>query len=111
MSYIAVAGLVVSVGTSIIAGQEGKKQAEKQLELQKRIALAQLAEQEKVEMEKLRIEQELGNANILASNLTAYRIGLQKESTARLKDTGIYVAGLGAGMGSFYGLYLMFSKD
>jgi hypothetical protein len=43
--------------------------------------------------------------------LLEYRKSLQSESTARLKDTWIYVAGLGIGMGSFYGLYLMFSKD
>ena len=111
MSYVAVAGTVVSIGTSIIGGQEGKKQAEKQLEVQKRYMLAKLASDEKFEMEKLRVEQETARTGILADSLLAYRLGLQKESTARLKDTGIYVAGLGAGMGSFFGLYLMFSKD
>jgi hypothetical protein len=111
MSYVAVAGTVVSIGMGVVGNQASKKQAEKQFEFQKQFAIAQLAEQEKYDTEKLRIEQELGNANILASNLTAYRIGLQKESTARLKDTGIYVAGLGIGMGTFYGLYLMFSKE
>jgi hypothetical protein len=111
MAWPAVIGTVASIGTSIIGGQASKKQAEKQFEFQKQFAIAQLAQQEKLETEKLRVEQEIGNANILASNLTAYRIGLQKESTARLKDTGIYVAGLGIGMGTFYGLYLMFSKE
>jgi len=111
MSYVAVAGTVVSIGMGVVGNQASKKQAEKQFEFQKQFAIAQLAEQEKYDTEKLRIEQELGNANILASNLTAYRIVLQKESTARLKDTGIYVAGLGIGMGTFYGLYLMFSKE
>lgn len=111
MSYVAVAGTVVSIGMGVVGNQASKKQAEKQFEFQKQFAIAQLAEQEKYDTEKLRIEQELGNANILASNLTAYRIVLQKESTARLKDTGIYVAGLGIGMGTFYGLFLMFSKE
>ena len=84
---------------------------EKQRELQTQIALTNLASQEKFAMEKLRIEQETARTGILANSLLAYRESLQKESTARLKDTGIYVAGLGVGMGSFYGLYLMFSKD
>jgi hypothetical protein len=111
MSYIAVAGIAVSIGTGVMGAQAGKKQAEKTRELQKRIAVAQLASDEKIAMEKLRIEQETARTGILASSLLAYREALQKESTARLKDTGIYVAGLGVGMGSFYGLYLMFSKD
>lgn len=111
MSYVAVAGTVVSIGMSVVAGEASKKQAEKQFEFQKQYAVAKLASDEKFNMEKLRIEEETARTGILASNLTAYREALQKESTARLKDTGIYVAGLGIGMGSFYGLYLMFSKD
>ena len=111
MAWVAVGGTVISIGMSVIGGQAAKKQAAKQLDLQRQIALTNLASQEKYEMEKLRVEQETARTGILAGNLLAYRQSLQKESTARLKDTGIYVAGLGVGMGSFYGLYLMFSKD
>jgi hypothetical protein len=46
----------------------------------------------------------------LANSLLAYRQTLQLESTARLKDTWLYVTGLGIGMGIFYGLYL-FTQD
>lgn len=111
MSYIAVGGAVVSIGTALIGGQASKKQAEKQRALQTQIAVSNLALQEKIAMEDLRIKQEIATTGILASSLLAYRQSLQKESTARLKDTGIYVAGIGVGMGSFFGLYLMFSKD
>ena len=111
MSYIAVAGLVVSVGTSIIGSEASKKQAEKTRELQKQLTIATLASDEKIAMEKLRIEQENANIGILASSLTDYRKALQTESTTRLHDTGIYVAMIGVGMGTFYGLYLMASKD
>jgi hypothetical protein len=111
MAWVAVGGAVVSIGMGVLGNQASKKMAEKQLALQKQIAITQLASSEKIAMEKLRIEQETARTGILASQLTSYRIALQKESTARLKDTGIYVAGLGIGMGSFYGLYLMFSKD
>ena len=111
MTWVAVGCTVVSIGMGIAGNKAAKKQAEKQLEQGKRIALAQLASNEKLAMEKLRIEQETARTGILASSLLAYRQSLQKESTARLKDTGIYVAGLGIGMGSFYGLYLMISKD
>ena len=111
MSYVAVGGTVISIGMSFLGNEASKKTAEKQLNLQKQIAISKLASDEKFAMEKLRIEQETATTGILASSLLAYRESLQKESTARLKDTGIYVAGLGIGMGSFYGLYLMFSKD
>jgi hypothetical protein len=111
MAWVAVGGAVVSIGMGVLGGQASKKMAEKQLALQKQIAITQLASNEKIAMEKLRIEQETARTGILASSLLEYRKALQKESTARLKDTGIYVAGLGIGMGSFYGLYLMFSKD
>jgi hypothetical protein len=111
MAWVAVGGAVVSIGMGILGNEASKKQAEKQLEFQKQFAITKLASDEKFAMEKLRIEQETARTGILAGSLLAYRESLQKESTARLKDTGIYVAGLGIGMGSFYGLYLMFSKD
>jgi hypothetical protein len=47
---------------------------------------------------------------IFADNSRKYREALQKESTIRLRDTWIYVAGLGAGTGVIYGVYLMASK-
>ena len=111
MAWVAVGGAVISIGMGIVGNQASRKIAEKQLEFQKQFAIAKLASDEKFAMEKLRVEQETARTGILATQLTSYRIALQKESTARLKDTGIYVAGLGIGMGSFYGLYLMFSKD
>lgn len=111
MAWLVVGGTVVSVGMGVIGNQASKKQAEKNRELQKQIALAQLASDEKYAMEKLRIEQETATTGILISSLTDYRKTLQVESTTRLKDTGIYVAMLGAGMGTFYGLYLMVAKD
>ena len=111
MAWVAVAGIAVSIGTSVLGAEASKKQAEKTRELQRQIAVAQFASDEKFQMEKLRVEQETATTGILASSLLEYRKTLQKESTTRLKDTGIYVAMLGAGMGTFYGLYLMTSKD
>jgi hypothetical protein len=111
MSYIAVGCAVVSIGVSIAGNSSAKKQAEKNREAQLRIAFAQMAEDEKIALEKLRIEREIATTGILASSLLEYRKTLQVESTARLKDTGIYVAMLGFGMGSFYGLYLMVAED
>jgi len=102
---------VVSVGMGLLGNEASKKQAEKNRELQRQMAVAQLVSDEKFAMEKLRVEQETATTGILISSLTDYRKALQVESTTRLKDTGIYVAMLGVGMGSFYGLYLMVAKD
>jgi L-cystine uptake protein TcyP (sodium:dicarboxylate symporter family) len=48
MSYIAVGGMVLSLGTSILGGASAKKQAQKQRELQKDMKLAELSINEKL---------------------------------------------------------------
>ena len=100
----------VSLVSSLLGNASAKKQAEKQRELQKQLKLSELALTERLAMEKIRAEQETARTTILANSLLAYRNTLQIESTARLKDTWLYVTGLGIGMGIFYGLYL-FTKD
>jgi hypothetical protein len=66
---------------------------------------------EKLFEEKIRAEQEIARFDILANTLLSYRETLQKESTIRLRDTWIYVAGIGCGTGIIYGVYLMSSKS
>jgi gas vesicle protein len=104
----AIAGAVVS---SVVGGIFGASEGKKNRELQKKLALAQLSMDEKLSEEKIRAEQETARLNILANTLLAYRETLQKESTARLKDTWLYVTGLGIGLGILYGVYLIGSKD
>lgn len=111
MSYVAVAGLAVSVVTSVVGGQSAKKEARKQRELMKQLKLQELALEDRLTMEKIRAEQENVRTNILASSLLSYRQTLQSESTQRLKDTWLYATGIGISLGVFYGLYLMFSED
>lgn len=101
----------VSIVTSLVGAGAAKKAAEKQRELQRQIAYSQMALDEKIAMEKLRVEAETARLGILANTLLEYRKTLQTESTARLKDTWLYVTGLGIGMGIFYGLYLFVKKD
>ena len=98
---------VVSLASSVIGGLFGSSQAEKQRELQKNIALAGLAQNEKLTMEKIRAESETARSQILVNTIKEYRIALQKEGTARVKDTWIYVTGLGIGIGIIYGIYLL----
>jgi hypothetical protein len=107
---VIVAAAVAVVG-SVISGMFGSSEGRKNRELQKRIALAQMAMDEKLFYEKIRAEQETARLQILTNTLLAYRTTLQKESTARLKDTWLYVTGLGIGLGILYGVYLISSKD
>lgn len=106
-----VAGAAISLAGSVIGGLFGKSEGEKNRELQKRLTLAQLSMSEKLAEEKIRAEQESARLNILANTILEYRKTLQKESTARLRDTWLYVTGLGIGMGILYGVYLIGSKD
>jgi hypothetical protein len=105
---VAIASAVVG---SVVSGLFGASQGKKNRDLQKKLALAQLSMSEKLSEEKLRAEQETARLTILANTLLAYRTTLQKESTARLKDTWLYVTGLGVGLGILFGVYLIGSKD
>lgn len=102
-----VAGIVVAIASSVIGGVFGGIEGDKNRDLQKKLALAQLSMEEKLSEEKIRAEQETARLNILANTLLAYRSTLQKESTARLKDTWLYVTGLGIGLGILFGVYLI----
>ena len=69
-----------------------------------------MALNEKLSMEQQKAMLEGKRAEILLNSALAYRQSLQTESTARLKDTWIYVLGLGLSMGLFYGIYLISKK-
>lgn len=106
-----IAGIVASVVGSVIGGIFAGKEGDKNRDLQKKLALADLSMTEKLTEEKIRAEQETARLTIMANTLLAYRETLQKESTARLKDTWLYVTGLGIGLGILFGVYLIGSKE
>jgi len=83
------------------------KEAERNRQLQKNIALAGFAQNELLSMEKIRSESETARTRILVNSLESYRTTLQKEGTARINDTWLYVTGLGIGIGIIYGIYLL----
>jgi hypothetical protein len=111
MSYVAVGGIVVSVGMSFFGAESASREAQKQRDLMWNIKMTEIASNEKIEFEKIRTTNETERIRILADSLRLYREALQKESTIRLRDTWIYVAGLGCGTGVIYGLFLMYSKS
>ena len=100
----------IAIASSIIGGMSAKKEAAKARELQKNLALSQMALTEKLSMEQIKAQSEGQRAQILLNSALKYRELLQVESTARLKDTWIYVLGLGLSMGLFYGIYLISKK-
>jgi hypothetical protein len=100
-------GIAIAIVSSVVSGVLGAKEGDKNRELQKKLALAQLSMDEKLAEEKIRAEQETARLNILANTLLAYRTTLQKESTARIKDTWLYVTALGIGLGILFGVYLI----
>jgi hypothetical protein len=105
-----IATIAVALVTSIIGGVFGGIEGDKNRALQKKLALAQLSMDEKLSEERIRAEQETARLTIMANTLLAYRETLQKESTARLKDTWLYVTGLGIGLGILFGVYLIGSS-
>ena len=111
MSYIFVGGAVISIGTSLIGAQAGKKAAEAQIQAQKDIASANLAADEKYKYEELRTNAETARAKLLIDSLTTNRSNLYTQSTKRLSDTSLYVVALGVSVGITYGIALMGSKD
>ena len=100
----------LAVASSVVSGIMGSNEAARARELQKNIALSQMALNEKLSMEQIKAQSEGKRAEILLNSALEYRKLLQTESTARLKDTWIYVLGLGLSMGLFYGIYLISKK-
>jgi hypothetical protein len=107
MSYVSVASIGGSLISGIIAGSQAKKEAERQRQLQKDMFLTNLTSQEKQKYEELKLLGETERTKILADSMLGYKIALQKESTQRLKDTWIYVAGSGLGISLIYGVALV----
>ena len=100
----------VSALSSLMGTFGGAAAAAKQRELLKNLALADLAQQEKLQFENIRTQAETERIKILLNSNLEYRKTLQSEATIRLRDTWIYMAAVGCIMAIFYGLYLVKEK-
>lgn len=113
--YLNIAPLVVMAGasvvSSVVSGLFGSKQAKKSRDLAFKTKLAELNTNEKISYEQIKTQAETDRIKILSNTLLEYRTNLQKESTTRLRDTWIYVVGLGVAVGIVYGFSLVLSKD
>lgn len=99
--------LGVSAGLSIISSVLGAGQAKKQRELMKAIALAQLSNEKYIRETEIRTQAETERERILLTSLAQYQTDLQKESTTRLRDAGIYVGILAAGISIIWGTVIL----
>jgi len=93
----------ISAGLSIISSVIGAKQAKKALELQRKIALANLSQQQLLGEESIRTGAETERTKILLQTLQQYQSDLQTQSTERLKNVWIYVGMLGASIALIWG--------
>lgn len=107
MSYVAVVTVGGSIISSAIGGARAKQEAKKQRELQKAMFLASKTSEEKFKYDELKQQGELARTQILADSLGKNREALYKESTKRLSDTWIYVAGSGLGISLIYGMSIV----
>lgn len=103
-------GIAIAIGSSIVSGILGSRQARKQRELQMRIATANLENEKLLAEEQNRIYGETERTKILANSLTSFRTALQSESTARQKNVYIYLIALGLGISIIYGTNLLLSE-
>lgn len=103
--------IAVSIATSLISGFMAQASAKKSRELERQVTLTNLAGQESLAMEQLRMEAENKRTAILVNSLNENYKTLQTESTARLNDTWLYVLGLGVSIGIIYGVKLISSKN
>lgn len=106
-NVLPVVALAVTAAISIASSIMGANQAKKALELQKKIALANLSQQKLIEQERIRVGAETERTRILLNSLQQYQSDLQKQSTQRLKDVWIYVGVLGASAGIVIGVYML----
>jgi hypothetical protein len=106
-----VIGAVVALASAVIGANSASREATKQRELMWNMKMAELATQEKIAYEQIRTQAETERIKIFSNSLLKYREALQKESTIRLRDTWIYIVGLGCGIGIIYGLTLMTSQS
>jgi len=113
--YLNIAPVAIAAGASVVSsvlgGLFGGRQAKKQRELMVNLKLAELSTNEKIAYEKIKTEAETERLRIFSNTLLQYRQTLQQESTTRLKDTWIYVVGLGLAVGIIYGVSLIVKKD
>jgi hypothetical protein len=102
--------LATSLFTSFSGAKLAREEGRKNRELQKNLALMDLAFRDKLEFEKLRVKAETERNQILLNSLKDYRMFLQSVSTQRIKDTWVFIAAAGVSVAILFGISLFFSK-
>lgn len=105
-----IVSFVFSLGASLINAFTGQDIAKKQRELQESIANANRASEEKLANAKLATLSETERVKMIADSLTQNAISLQKQSTMKLNNTWVYIAGIGGILAVIYGVILISKK-
>lgn len=103
--------IIAAVVTGLVSAYGASEIARKQRDLERQLFVSKSTNDEKAQMEDLRMQAETNRTQIFANSITKTYEVLQKESTARLSDTWIYVLALGLGIGIIYGIKLISSKN
>jgi len=103
--------VAVGIASSIFSGIMGSRQAKKAMQLQMRIAVAQLENDKLISEEELRVYGETERTKILANSLLSYRTALQGESTMRQKNVYVYLVAIGLSISIIYGTNLLLADS
>ena len=97
---------VLSIGSMIFGGSQAKKQRK----LMANIALAQMSNAEKLAMAQIDANMTQQQIEIYTNSLLEYNKTLQSESTARQRDTALFVGIMAVGLAVIYATVQVFKK-
>lgn len=93
-----------SIASSIMAAQQAKKQRRAMVNMK----MMELASNEKLSLAEIQAMKEQGRIEILSNTILSYSQSLQSESTARQRDTSLFVGIMGVGLAVMYATVQLF---
>jgi len=102
--------LGVSAAFSVVSSIIAAKQAKKQREAMINAKMMELASNEKLSLAQIQAMKEQGRIDILSNTILSYSQSLQSESTARQRDTALFVGIMGVGLAVMYATIQLFKK-
>lgn len=100
----------IAVVSSLVSSIFASRQARKNRELQRNIAIAKLETDKLISQEELRLLGETERTKILANSLLAYRTALQGEATDRQKNVWVYIVAIGFGISIIYATTIIMNE-
>ena len=101
-----IATIALSIGSAIF----GSKQAKKQREAMYNLKLMELANADKLASANITAMKDIQRQKILSDTVLAWSQSLQTESTARQRDTALFIGIMGVGLAVIYATIQIFKK-